>query len=181
MRDLRFGSLVTALVVATVGVACSSSSDDASAPASADAAWSDTTSTLGVTSWAMVPSGDDSSTLTGYDDESAPRPYLYRSEVEQQQQAWRRTLSALPDFPATAGPEMRAAFDAFRDKTRAAKWAWNELPLPPSFADAPNFQYTVMAVEAAASRVSSTALETTSFLRSAFARSSDFDISFDDA
>ncbi len=88
--------------------------------------------------------------LTGYDDESAPRPYLYRSEVEQQQQAWRRTLSALPDFPATAGPEMRAAFDAFRDKTRAAKWAWNELPLPPSFADAPNFQYTVMAVEAAA-------------------------------
>lgn len=70
MRDFRFGSVVTALVFATVGVACSSSSDDASAPVAADASWSDTTSKLGVTYWASTPSpgaAADSAQLTGYD------------------------------------------------------------------------------------------------------------------
>lgn len=73
MATFRSGSVVTAWVVASVGVACSSPSDDASAsaPASADASWSDTRATLGVTSWASTPSqdaADDSAKLTGYDD-----------------------------------------------------------------------------------------------------------------
>jgi hypothetical protein len=70
MRVLRFGSVMTALGMLFVGVGCGSSSDETSAPASTDAAWSDTTSTLGVTNWALVPSetGDDSATLTGYGD-----------------------------------------------------------------------------------------------------------------
>lgn len=61
---------MTALVVVLVGAGCGSSSDDASTPASADAAWSDTKSTLGVSNWALVASdtGDDSATLTGYGD-----------------------------------------------------------------------------------------------------------------
>ena len=65
--------MVTALVLTTVGVACGSSADDAPAAGSADAAWSDTTSTLGVTSWARVPSDDDSTTITGYDAAHAVR------------------------------------------------------------------------------------------------------------
>jgi hypothetical protein len=68
MRVLRLGSVMTALVTVLVGVGCGSSSDDTPAPA--NGAWSDTTSTLGVTQWAMVPSetGEDSATLTGYGD-----------------------------------------------------------------------------------------------------------------
>jgi hypothetical protein len=68
MSVLRLGSVMTALIVGLVGVGCGSSSDDAPAPA--DGAWKDTTSTLGVTNWALVPSetGADSATLTGYDD-----------------------------------------------------------------------------------------------------------------
>jgi hypothetical protein len=70
MRILRFGSVMTALVVVFVGVGCSSSSDDTSAPGPADKVWSDTKATLGVTDWALVASdnGDESSTLTGYGD-----------------------------------------------------------------------------------------------------------------
>jgi hypothetical protein len=63
-----------------VGVGCGSSSDDASASAAAagsgEAAWSETTKTLGVTHWALTPSqdaGDDSAWLTGYDDAQAIR------------------------------------------------------------------------------------------------------------
>jgi len=80
MPSFRFGSVVTALVVATACVACSSSSDDASAsapaPGSEDAAWSDTTKTLGVTHWALIPSqdpADQSAQLTGYDDAQVVR------------------------------------------------------------------------------------------------------------
>ena len=70
MRTLRLGTVLTALVVVLVGVGCGSSSDDTSEAASADGAWADTKSTLGVTSWALVASdtGDDSATLTGYGD-----------------------------------------------------------------------------------------------------------------
>ena len=61
---------MTALVVVLVGVGCGSSPDDTSTPATADGAWSDTKSTLGVTNWALVASdtGDDSAILTGYGD-----------------------------------------------------------------------------------------------------------------
>ncbi|MBS2017090.1 MAG: hypothetical protein JST00_29660 [Deltaproteobacteria bacterium] len=69
MRALGIGSVVTALTLVLVGVGCGSSADDTSSDAK-DPKWSDTTSTLGVTSWAMVPSESDgeSATLTGYDD-----------------------------------------------------------------------------------------------------------------
>ena len=68
MRNSRLASVVCALVLVTSTVACGASSEEAPPPGSADAAWAETTSTLGVTSWAMVPSDDDSSTLTGFDD-----------------------------------------------------------------------------------------------------------------
>ncbi len=87
--------------------------------------------------------------LAALDNDNGSNPYHYLSEMNQSGSMRFRQLSALPDFPATASPEMTAAFAALRDKTRAAEWAWNELPLPPSFADAPRFQHTIMAVEAA--------------------------------
>jgi hypothetical protein len=71
--SLRLGSLATALILATLGVACAPSADEEPA-ASVDPAWKDTTETLGVTSWALVPSEDgESTTLTGYDDAHAVR------------------------------------------------------------------------------------------------------------
>lgn len=73
MRDLRLSAVVTALVLSMVGVGCGSSSDDAPAAGPADPAWAETTSTLGVTSWAMVPADDGSFTLTGYDAARAVR------------------------------------------------------------------------------------------------------------
>ncbi len=95
--------------------------------------------------------------LAGSDD-NAPRPYHYHRELgdDCNHSGRYRQLSALPDFPAKADHEMSAAFDALRDRTqqrdttRTATWAWNNLPLPPSFADTPKYQHTVMAVEAAA-------------------------------
>jgi aspartyl-tRNA(Asn)/glutamyl-tRNA(Gln) amidotransferase subunit A len=44
---------------------------------------------------------------------------------------------------------MQAAFDDLGMSTKKAGWAWNTLPLPPSFADVPRFHHAVMAVEAA--------------------------------
>lgn len=90
--------------------------------------------------------------LAGADDiETAPRPYHYRSEVQQRSYSRYRRLSALPAFlPGKADSEMTAAFNTLQEKTLSAEWAWNELPLPPSFGDVPEFHHTVMAVEAAA-------------------------------
>jgi aspartyl-tRNA(Asn)/glutamyl-tRNA(Gln) amidotransferase subunit A len=44
---------------------------------------------------------------------------------------------------------MQTAFNELRTKTRAKEWAWNALPLPPSFPDVRRFHHAVMAVEAA--------------------------------
>ena len=89
--------------------------------------------------------------LAGAEDlDRCPRPYHYLSELKQERYERYLQLCELPDFPATSGSEMGAAFAAFRDKTRGAKWAWSELPLPPSFADVPKYHHTVMGVEAAA-------------------------------
>ena len=124
MRGFRFGSVVTAFVVATVGVGCSSSSEDASAPASADASWSDTTSTLGVTYWASAPgedAADGSATLTGYDDAHEVRSQFV---VDQTRDAAGNTavrIRSLVQGPAVlefrALPDQRIAIlqDTFRD------------------------------------------------------------------
>lgn len=88
--------------------------------------------------------------LAAYDEESAPRPYHYLSGMEWDSRHRYKHLSMLPSFPATPGPEMVAAFAALRRPTEAAHWVWNELSLPPAFADVPRFQHTMMAVEAAA-------------------------------
>lgn len=75
MRALRVGSVMTAAVAMLIGVGCGSAADETREPASDDAAWSETTSTLGVTSWALVPSegGGDDAAFTGYDDKGAVR------------------------------------------------------------------------------------------------------------
>jgi len=75
MRALRLGSVVTAMVAVLVGVGCGSAAEEKSDAPSGDAAWSDTTSTLGVTSWALVPSedGSDDASFTGYDDKGGVR------------------------------------------------------------------------------------------------------------
>jgi aspartyl-tRNA(Asn)/glutamyl-tRNA(Gln) amidotransferase subunit A len=88
--------------------------------------------------------------LAGHDHKSAPRPYHYPSAMEWDARHRYKHLSTLPGFPATPGPEMAAAFAALRRPTEEAGWVWNDLPLPPSLADAPRFQHTMMAVEAAA-------------------------------
>ncbi len=91
-------------------------------------------------------------------DENSPRPYHYHAELEEDSNRSGRypQLSALPDFPANPGHEMISALASLRDKSLlcdksgTTQWAWNALPLPPSFADVPRFHHTVMAVEAAA-------------------------------
>src|SRR4051794_2219487 len=89
MPDFRFHSVLTAFVVATACVACSSSSDDASAsaaaPGSADPSWTDTKATLGVTYWASIPSqdaADQSAQLTGYDDAQHVRSQFILDETK---------------------------------------------------------------------------------------------------
>ncbi len=84
------------------------------------------------------------------DADGVPQPYHYLREIDGDLYDRQRRLASLPDFPATADSEMTAAFDALRDRTARADWEWTTLPLPPSFADAPGFQHTVMAVQAAA-------------------------------
>lgn len=88
--------------------------------------------------------------LARTDADEVPKPYHYSGEIDVPSYGRYKQLSALPTFPATAGPEMRAAFAALRERSRAAGWAWNELPLPPAFADALRNQFTLMGVEAAA-------------------------------
>ena len=84
MGKIRIGTRVAAAVVAAVAVACGASTDDAAQPSTGPSAtWSDTTSTLGVTRWAMVPSDDDSgATLTGYDDAGKVRAQLVLDRTE---------------------------------------------------------------------------------------------------
>lgn len=83
------------------------------------------------------------------DANEVPKPYHYLAEIDGR--ARFKQLTALPNFlPGRAEPEMAAAFDRFRQETSGAGWAWNALPIPPSFGDAPRFHYAVMAVEAAA-------------------------------
>jgi len=83
--------------------------------------------------------------LTGADD-AAPRPHWYDGELNHQF----RRLAELPGFlPGRATPEMAAAMNRLRETTLAAGWAWNKLPLPPTFADVPQYHHTLMAVEAA--------------------------------
>ena len=90
--------------------------------------------------------------LAGIDDiATAPRPYHYHSELKQESYSRLRQLSTLPDFlPGKADAVMTAAIAALQEKSEATDWAWNELPLPPSFADVPSFHHTLMAVEASA-------------------------------
>ena len=84
------------------------------------------------------------------DFDGVPKPYHYLAEAEAGWYKRDRQLATLPDFPATAGPEMAAAFAALREQTMQKEWTWGSLPLVPAFADAPPFQHTLMAVEAAA-------------------------------
>ena len=82
--------------------------------------------------------------------EDAPRPHHYFSELNSEEYKRLKHLSALPGFlPGKASAEMNAAVAELKKKTMAAGWAWNDLPLPPSFADVPSFHHTLMAVEAA--------------------------------
>ena len=126
MRDFRFGSVVTAFVVATVGVACSSPSEDASA--SADASWSDTKATLGVTSWASTPSqdtADDSAVLTGYDDAHQVRSQFVFDHTRDAAGNTAVRIRSLVQGPAVlefrALPDQRIAIltDTFRDHADA--------------------------------------------------------------
>jgi len=78
------------------------------------------------------------------------KPYHYLSEIDGPTSSSRfKQLTALPDFPATPDSDTQAAFDALRAESKRKEWAWNALPLPPSFADVPQYHYAVMAVEAA--------------------------------
>jgi aspartyl-tRNA(Asn)/glutamyl-tRNA(Gln) amidotransferase subunit A len=82
----------------------------------------------------------------------APAPYHYRAEIEDPSSYQReRQLAALPDFFPTRLDRLTAtAFARFREQTSAAGWSWNNLPLPPSWADVPANHHVVMGVEAAA-------------------------------
>jgi aspartyl-tRNA(Asn)/glutamyl-tRNA(Gln) amidotransferase subunit A len=81
-----------------------------------------------------------------------PAPYHYRVEIEDPSSSQRdRRLAGLPDFfPDSSAPVMAAACTRFRERTAAAGWVWNDLPLPPSWADVSVNHHTVMGVEAAA-------------------------------
>jgi aspartyl-tRNA(Asn)/glutamyl-tRNA(Gln) amidotransferase subunit A len=82
------------------------------------------------------------------DADEVAKPYHYSAEIDGPNSYARfKQLTRLPDFPAKAEREMRTAFDGFCSKTN--EWAWNALPLPPSFANVPRFHHAVMAVEAA--------------------------------
>jgi aspartyl-tRNA(Asn)/glutamyl-tRNA(Gln) amidotransferase subunit A len=85
------------------------------------------------------------------DTDEVAKPYHYLAEIDGPTSYARfKQLTVLPDFPATPNQDMQSAFDSLRAKTKAKEWAWNSLPLPPSFADVPRFHHAVMAVEAAA-------------------------------
>jgi Asp-tRNA(Asn)/Glu-tRNA(Gln) amidotransferase A subunit family amidase len=84
-------------------------------------------------------------------DEKAPLPYHYLNELDQENYQRDRWVASLPDFlPGKADSEMIASFTSFKEKTKISDWTWNDLPLPPSFGDVPEFHHTLMAVEAAA-------------------------------
>ena len=86
--------------------------------------------------------------LTGAD-EMAPRPHHYDADADGSYAHFRH-LSELPGFlPGKADPEITAALASLRERTKAAGWAWNKLPLPSSFTDVPGYHHTLMAVEAA--------------------------------
>lgn len=69
MGKIRLRSVLAVASLASVAIACGASPDDAPLASSTSASWSDARSTLGVTSWALVPSDDDGgATLTGHDD-----------------------------------------------------------------------------------------------------------------
>jgi Asp-tRNA(Asn)/Glu-tRNA(Gln) amidotransferase A subunit family amidase len=90
--------------------------------------------------------------LARTDADEVPSPYRYLTQIDREpSRPWYRQLAALPDFlPERASPEMAGTFAAWQQRTRAAGWAWESLPLPPSFATAPDHHQAVMAVEAAA-------------------------------
>ncbi len=88
------------------------------------------------------------------DADEIAKPYHYLAEIDGPASYDRvskhfKQLTSLPDFPATADRDMQAAFDTFQAKSKSTEWAWNALPLPPSFAEVPRFHHAVMAVEAA--------------------------------
>ncbi|MBA4192180.1 MAG: amidase [Planctomycetaceae bacterium] len=85
------------------------------------------------------------------DVDGVPRPYHFLAEIDGTTSHSRyKQLSFLPDFlPGKAQPVMLEALAGLQEKTNELDWAWNSLPLPPSFADVPRFHHTVMAVEAA--------------------------------
>jgi Asp-tRNA(Asn)/Glu-tRNA(Gln) amidotransferase A subunit family amidase len=86
--------------------------------------------------------------LAGTDD-TAPRPYHYDGTNGSNYLPLRH-LSELPDFlPGKANTEITEVLGHLRERTVAQGWKWNKLPLPPSFADVPQFHHTLMAVEAA--------------------------------
>jgi len=77
--------------------------------------------------------------LTGGDDDR--KPYTYLEEIKR---ARPKKLTALPNFPATAGLEMKTTFArAPRDRLAAAGWVWNDVSLRHLSPTQPQKPYTL--------------------------------------
>jgi aspartyl-tRNA(Asn)/glutamyl-tRNA(Gln) amidotransferase subunit A len=90
--------------------------------------------------------------LARIDDDEIPAPYRYVTQIDgDPARVVFKQHALLPDFlPDRADPVMAAAFANLHDWTRSSRWAWQPLPLPPSFGTVPECHRTMMAVEAAA-------------------------------
>ena len=82
------------------------------------------------------------------DDPGIPAPYHFRSDIDSPAYPKLKQLAQLPEFVSgRIDPVMTEAFDRFRDETRSAGWAWQQLPLPPAFSLVPRHHRILMAVE----------------------------------
>jgi Asp-tRNA(Asn)/Glu-tRNA(Gln) amidotransferase A subunit family amidase len=89
--------------------------------------------------------------LARTDLEEVPQPYHYLAEITAPGFTRYKQLTTLPDFlPGKADAIMTECLMTLREETEEMDWAWNTLPLPPTFADVSRFHHTIMAVEAAA-------------------------------
>jgi Asp-tRNA(Asn)/Glu-tRNA(Gln) amidotransferase A subunit family amidase len=81
----------------------------------------------------------------------APTPYHYLAEIDTPSTYERdKRLAALPDFfPGRAEPVVARAFARFQETTKSTGWAWQNLPLPPSWNNVSTNHHLLMGVEAA--------------------------------
>jgi aspartyl-tRNA(Asn)/glutamyl-tRNA(Gln) amidotransferase subunit A len=87
--------------------------------------------------------------LARTDADSIPAPYHYAARIDTPNVPFKQ-LATLPDvWPGRIDRAMAGTFGVFQDQTRHAGWAWESLPLPPSFGTVAENHRTVMAVEAA--------------------------------